>query len=328
MYGVMNSGAVSGGIGLPGRSGRARSFRENAQVHAMKSFYGFTSYDAIRSRWPKSVWNPIPVWLLQNRGGHGCDDGSPQAGLWPQQERRVGAHASSSGGSGWMDMPESQPLPEEPVEIFPRMKERDPYKLLGISQEASFEEVQDARNYLYEQYKRHEPSRESIELAFDEILQSKMKFRHKYGFQPPNTGKKSDATGTPKVSFWERVRDMFEPNVSSVTMVNDGSIFLALALWAAWQATSSDPTLPLGAAVAFCVWKLYDKRNKRNPDGPYFGGSPIWGALFTTIGSLISGGLLSFVLAQVLPLPPKVSIDAMSMFVITMGLGCASIFLK
>lgn len=35
---------------------------------------------------------------------------------------------SIAGGSGWMDMPESQPPAEIPVEVFPRLKERDNYK--------------------------------------------------------------------------------------------------------------------------------------------------------------------------------------------------------
>jgi hypothetical protein len=247
----------------------------------------------------------------------------------PRMYETMELGAASSGGSSWMDMPESQPLPEEPLQIFPRIKEKDPFKLLGIDREASFEEIQDARNYLYEQYKGHEPSRESIELAFDSILQSSIKFRHKYGFKPPKTGRRSDVSGdAEKISIIQRIKDAFEPNVSSVTLVNDGSIFLALALWAAWQAASSDPTLPLGAAVCFCAWKLYDKRNKRNPDGPYWGNSPIWGALLTTIGALIAGGLLSYVLAQVLPLPPQISIDAMGLFVITIGLGFTCLFLK
>lgn len=237
--------------------------------------------------------------------------------------------ASSAGGSSWMDMPESQPLPEEPLQIFPRIREKDPYKLLGISREASFEEIQDARNYLYEQYKQHEPSRESIELAFDSILQTSIKFRHKFGFKPPKTGRRTDASGDPeKISIIGKVKEAFEPSVPSVTIVNDGSIFLALALWASWQAGSSDPTLPLGAALCFCAWKLYDKRNKRNPDGPYWGNSPIWGALLSTVLSLIAGGLLSYVLAQILPLPPKISIDAMGLFVITMSLGFTCLFLK
>ena len=30
------------------------------------------------------------------------------------------------------------------------MRESDPYRLLGLSTEATFEEIQDARNYYYE----------------------------------------------------------------------------------------------------------------------------------------------------------------------------------
>lgn len=44
------------------------------------------------------------------------------------------------------------------------------HRLLGLPKDASFEEVQSARNYLFEQYRWHEPSRESIELAFEAIL--------------------------------------------------------------------------------------------------------------------------------------------------------------
>ena len=123
-----------------------------------------------------------------------------------------------------------------------------------MSRESSFEEVQDARNYLYEvgsdfsvlvcvpvqpvissgkrmqppgtlltggngaqpalrhlanfpmtvpvqTYKRHERSREAIELAYDSILQEKMKVRHKYGFQPPRRGRRTDLQGDPLVRF-------------------------------------------------------------------------------------------------------------------------------
>lgn len=77
----------------------------------------------------------------------------------------------------------------------------------------------------------------------------------------------------PPCSLWQRVRSMFEPSVPGTTLVNDGSIFLALGIWAGWTAAASDPTLPLGAALAFAAWKLYDKRNKRNPGvGGWVGG--------------------------------------------------------
>lgn len=247
---------------------------------------------------------------------------------WRRQAAEGSASGDASIGSGWMDMPEIQAPPED-VEVFPRLREKDPYKLLGISREASFEEVQEARNYLYEQYRVHEPSRESIELAFDAILQEKMKARHKFGFRPPRIGKRGEAQGDPvKLSLWQQIRSRFEPNVPGTTLVNDGSIFLALGLWAAWQAASSDPTLPIGAAICFCAWKLYDKRSKRDPDGPHWGGSPIWGALVSTILALIAGAFMSYALVQIVPLPARVSGEAFGLLIIALSLGFASIFLK
>jgi hypothetical protein len=50
-----------------------------------------------------------------------------------------------------------------------------------------------------QQYKAHERSRESIELAFDSILQKKYKLRHKYGFRPPATGRKTDLAADEEV---------------------------------------------------------------------------------------------------------------------------------
>lgn len=226
-------------------------------------------------------------------------------------------------------MPETQAPSDIPVEIFPRLKVRDPYKRLGITQDASFEEVQEARNFLFEQYKAHEPSRESIELAFDDILQEKMKVRHKFGFRPPQRGKRGEAQGdAPKLSLLQQIRNRMEPSVSSTTLVNDGSIFVALGLWAAWQAASADPTLPLGAALCFCVWKLYDKRNKRDPDGPHLGGSPIWGALITTILALVVSGAVAFVTVQAMPLHHSISGEAAWLFLLSLGLGFSCIFLK
>lgn len=80
-----------------------------------------------------------------------------------------------------------------PEEIFPRMNVKDPYQRLGITPEASFEEIQEAHNFLFEQHKRHKPSRESIELALDSILKEKYNDRMKRGFTPPSTGRRTDA---------------------------------------------------------------------------------------------------------------------------------------
>ncbi|GAB4816192.1 hypothetical protein N2152v2_003238 [Parachlorella kessleri] len=320
--------------------------------------------------------------------------------------RTTDAAATGSVGSGWMDMPESQPLPEAPLEVFPRRRESDPYKLLGVAREGDFEEVQDARNFLVEQYKAHEPSREAIELAYEKVLAEHMKRRKEGGFRPPQKGRRGDVRGDApvslegefpallllqgvgwvsmglcflnsfvggagrgalwgivslKLSLWQQLLDKFEPSVPGTTIVNDGSIFLALGLWAGWQvrawyaaassavgpkpqrccsivdasplgalclqAASSDPTLPLGAAICYCAYKLYDKRSRRmgtdDPDR-----TPIWGALGSTILALVLGGVVSYVIVSVTPLPPRVSSEGLGSLLITLSLGFAALFLK
>ena len=62
---------------------------------------------------------------------------------------------------------------------------------------------------------------------------------------------------------------------------------------AGWQSAAADPTLPLGAAFAFSVWRFFDKRRKRNPDGSFWGGSPVWGAVASTLLGLFFGFVVS-----------------------------------
>ena len=48
----------------------------------------------------------------------------------------------------------------------------------------------------------------------------------------------------------------------------------------------------MGAAIAFSVWRLFDKRKKRAPEGTDLGRSPIWGALGVTLLGLVLGFLV------------------------------------
>ena len=156
-----------------------------------------------------------------------------------------------------------------------------------------------------------------------------MRLRHKLGFRPPRSGRKTDVAGDAlKPSLGARLAGVFDPAVSVTTVVNDGAIFLALAVWAAWQANSTDPTLPLVGAICYCAWRLFDKRRARSPDGPFFGGSPIWGALGATLLALVAGFALSVCFARALPLPATVRPASVGLFVINMALGAACIFLR
>ena len=68
----------------------------------------------------------------------------------------------------------------------------------------------------------------------------------------------------------------------------------ALACRAAWQTSSADPSLPVGAAICFSIYKLFDKRKKRAPEGDTSGRSHIWGAVAVTVFGLVLGSLVSF----------------------------------
>lgn len=229
----------------------------------------------------------------------------------------------------------SEPQPEaQDQDVFPRMRERDPYRLLGVERTASFEEIQEARNFYFEQYRNHEQSREAIEMAFDSLLKEKMRRRKKYGFRPPKTGRKTDLDPE-DYDYWslegtiEWIRSILEPSVPSTTIINDGFIYTMLACWAAGtQNATGDPTAPFVVSLSFCVWRVFDKRTKRNPEGPYFGNSAIWGSIATVLCGFVFALLVTNVFIPLLPLPRKFSQDVFGAFVATMLVGCTSIFIK
>lgn len=179
---------------------------------------------------------------------------------------------------------------EQDFKPFERVREGDPYKRLGVGKDASFEEVQDARNFLYQQYKWHEPSRESIELAFDTIIQEKLKVRHKFGFRPPRGGRRGDIDGAPRKTLWRRFQELFDPTVTTRTFIREGIFYLLFAVWALGGA---DVSFPLACTFAYSVYKFQDKRVKANPEGPFLFNNPIVGALLTTLVNLAVGSLVA-----------------------------------
>uniref|UniRef100_I1K179 Uncharacterized protein n=1 Tax=Glycine max TaxID=3847 RepID=I1K179_SOYBN len=62
---------------------------------------------------------------------------------------------------------------------FPRINVWNPYRRLGISPDASEEEIWGSRNFLLQQYSGHERSEESIEAAFEKILMASFVQRRK-----------------------------------------------------------------------------------------------------------------------------------------------------
>lgn len=231
------------------------------------------------------------------------DDGRPS-----QRRRRLRpsarASASAASAADWSSGGDNRapdlsgipsnlpPAPEGLDEPFSRRRERDPRRLLGVDPDASFEEVQDARNFLSERHRGHAPSREAIERAFDALLQEHLAGRRSGGFQPPSTGRRTDARGAGGAPGGRRAAptglgarigrkfaSLWDPTVTTRTVINEGSVFAALALWALF---AGEQSFPLAAAGVYCVYQFQAKRVRRDPDGPFFVNSPTAGAVLST----------------------------------------------
>jgi ATP-dependent HslUV protease ATP-binding subunit HslU len=177
------------------------------------------------------------------------------------------------------------PAPEGLDQPYPRRHERDPRRLLGVDPDASFEEIQDARNFLSERHRGHAPSREAIELAFDALLQAHLADRARRGFAPPAAPGRRGAAAPRRAppaglaAVAARFRALWDPTVTARTVVNEGSVFAALAVWALFAGEQSFPTV---AAVAYCIYQFKAKRVKRDPEGPFFVNSPMAGAVLSS----------------------------------------------
>ena len=65
------------------------------------------------------------------------------------------------------------------------MSEQNPYEKLGVSEEASFDEIQDVRNHLLEQHSGDSKHVEMIEAAYDAILMERLRMRQEGKIKVP-----------------------------------------------------------------------------------------------------------------------------------------------
>lgn len=83
------------------------------------------------------------------------------------------------------------------------MSDQNPYEKLGVSEDASFEEIQDTRNRLVEQYSGDTSRLEIIEAAYDAVLMNRLRMRQEGKIKVPE-----------RIRFPER-RELLPPDLSS-----------------------------------------------------------------------------------------------------------------
>lgn len=168
--------------------------------------------------------------------------------------------------------------------VFPRINVKDSYKRLGISREASEEEIQAARNFLIEQYAGHKPSVDAIESAYDKILLESFRARRR-----------------PKINLkgkWKKVTDSrlikaicsrFEAPSRNL-IIKTATLFLVLGIWSFLNPTEEGPVYQVAISLMASIYFIYSRLKNRLRACLY--------GLGAFLGSWVLG---SFLMASVLP---------------------------
>ncbi|CCQ62910.1 CPP1-like family protein [Crocosphaera watsonii] len=176
------------------------------------------------------------------------------------------------------------------------MSQQTPYEKLGVTETASFEEIQAAKTRLTQQYSNDVKTVEDIEAAYDSIIMERLKLRQEGRIKVPD-----------RIRFAERQREIpptppplsldnspswlqqFIDTPSSQDILWPTGIFLALALFVAFSsANSSSISVFLALGVFANIYFLNRKENK-------FGR-----ALLITLAGLFIGVGLGWGIAQIL----------------------------
>jgi hypothetical protein len=179
------------------------------------------------------------------------------------------------------------------------MSDQNPYEKLGVSEDASFEEIQDTRDRLVEEHNGDTQRIEMIEAAYDAVLMDRLRMRQEGKIKVPE-----------RIRFPER-REQIAPDVSPVPkkqspawlqgmvdkpsnldVVIPGVWYLGLSANSLFYRTENDSVLQLMLVLGVGV-SIYFLNRKESRFGR--------AALLTLIGliiGLIVGGLFASVLAQ------------------------------
>ncbi|KAI3835171.1 hypothetical protein MKX03_000049 [Papaver bracteatum] len=146
---------------------------------------------------------------------------------------------------------------ESGANIFPRINIKDPYKRLGISKEASEEEIQAARTFLINRYAGHKPSVDAIESAHDKIIMQTFHERRR-----------------PKLNIKKKVRNVTQSRVvqavtsrfqtpSTNYIIKTASVFVILGVLTVLYPTEEGPTLQVAISLLATIYFIYERLKSR-----------------------------------------------------------------
>ena len=176
------------------------------------------------------------------------------------------------------------------------MSQQTPYEKLGVTETASFEEIQAAKTRLTQQYSNDVKTVEDIEAAYDSIIMERLKLRQEGRIKVPDrirvAERQRETPPTPPPLSLDNSPSWLQQFIdtpSSQDILWPTGIFLALALFVAFSsANSSSISVFLALGVFANIYFLNRKENK-------FGR-----ALLITLAGLFIGVGLGWGIAQIL----------------------------
>ena len=180
------------------------------------------------------------------------------------------------------------------------MSEQNAYEQLGVGENASFEEIQDAKKRLTQQYSNDSKKVESIESAYDTIIMDRLRLRQEGKIKVPERIRFPERAPealpnlTPvKEQFSANWLQQFIDNPSQADILFPTGIFLILASIAVFAQTPEASPLPLLMALGFMA-NIYFLNRKEGRFGRAFLMSLV--ALFVGIG--IGTGVAQLLVGQ------------------------------
>lgn len=178
------------------------------------------------------------------------------------------------------------------------MSEQNPYETLKVTENASFEEIQDAKQRLSQQYSGDAKAVESVEAAYDSIIMDRLRMRQEGKIKVPERIRFPErsyevppsSTSTPisKPTWLQQLIDT--PSRSDI--VWSAAVFLALAGVTVLYQNPQDSLLPLLVALGFGA-NIYFLNRKEHR----FGRSVLITLVGLVLGVTLGSGLASL-LAQ------------------------------
>ncbi|KAD7479195.1 hypothetical protein E3N88_02362 [Mikania micrantha] len=142
---------------------------------------------------------------------------------------------------------------DESSAIFPRINVKDPYKRLGLSKDASEDEIQGARNFLVQKYAGHKPSVDAIESAHDKIIMQKF-----YERKNPKINVKKKMREVSQSRVVQAVTSRFRTPATNF-IIKTSIAFVALAALTVFFPTEEGPTLQVAISLFTTIYFIHER---------------------------------------------------------------------